>query len=352
MIFHAIGLMSGTSLDGLDICYSVFTQDIAGKWNFEILHAETVAYNENWHRKLRDSVTLPATELFELHSDFGFYLAEEVQKFIRKNSIEKLDVIGSHGHTVHHQPKKKYTVQIGDGRAIMLLTKIPTVYDFRSQDVLMNGNGAPLVPIGDRLLFSAYDACLNLGGFSNISFEHNQQRIAFDISPVNTVFNYFAEQKHQLYDDEGKIARTGKTDLKILNELNALLYYSQTPPKSLGIEWVYQEVFPLLTNLTPEDAMATFSEHAAFQISKIFNQFNLKNVLVTGGGAYNTFFTEKMQQKTVTKLIIADRQITDFKEALIFAFMAVLKLVGSNNVLSSATGSDRDHSTGILLNCS
>jgi len=245
MTFHAIGLMSGTSLDGLDLCFAKFTKQNTG-WKYEILQAETLPYSDLWENKLRNSINLKAEELFELNSKFGFFLAKKTQEFIEKYSLENIDVIASHGHTVFHQPEKKYTVQIGDGKAIKILTRIPVVYDFRSQDVLLGGNGAPLVPIGDELLFSEFDACLNLGGFSNISFKENGKRIAFDICPVNIVLNYFAKYLGKDFDENGAFAKAGKVNSEILKQLNSLNYYHQTPPKSLGIEFVNQNIFPKL----------------------------------------------------------------------------------------------------------
>lgn len=348
MTFHAIGLMSGTSLDGLDLCFAKFTKQNTG-WKYEILQAETLPYSDLWENKLRNSINLKAEELFELNSKFGFFLAKKTQEFIEKYSLENIDVIASHGHTVFHQPEKKYTVQIGDGKAIKILTRIPVVYDFRSQDVLLGGNGAPLVPIGDELLFSEFDACLNLGGFSNISFKENGKRIAFDICPVNIVLNYFAKYLGKDFDENGAFAKAGKVNSEILKQLNSLNYYHQTPPKSLGIEFVNQNIFPKLRTETPENNLATFTEHAAFEIAEIFKKHNLKKVLFTGGGSFNTHLLERIGHYSETEIIVPEKEVIDFKEALIFAFMGVLKINNEINVLSSATGSSEDHITGILV---
>ena len=348
MTFHAIGLMSGTSLDGLDLCFAKFTKQNSG-WKYEILQAETLPYSDLWENKLRNSINLKAEELFELNSKFGFFLAKKTQEFIEKYSLKNIDVIASHGHTVFHQPEKKYTVQIGDGKAIKILTKIPVVYDFRTQDVLLGGNGAPLVPIGDELLFSEFDACLNLGGFSNISFKENGKRIAFDICPVNIVLNYFAKYLGKDFDENGNFAKAGKVNLEILEQLNSLDFYHQDPPKSLGIEWVNEFIFPKLRTETPENNLATFTEHAAFQIAEIFKKHNLKKVLFTGGGTYNTHLLERISHYSETEIIVPKKEVIDFKEALIFAFMGVLKINNEINVLSSATGSSEDHITGILV---
>ena len=345
--YFAIGLMSGTSLDGLDICYAKF-QNITN-WEFEILKTETIPYSPEWKNRLQNAILLSAEDLLALDKEYGFYLGEKTQEFISKNNITDLDFIASHGHTVFHQPQRKFTLQIGDGRAIKLTTKKPVIYDFRSQDVLMGGNGAPLVPIGDELLFSQYDACLNLGGFSNISLQKKHQRIAFDISPVNVVLNYFAEKLGKNYDENGDFARNGAINFKILEQLNALTFYQKSAPKSLGVEFVNSEIFPLLKDETPENIIATFTEHIAEQIAKVFNDNQLKTVLVTGGGTFNTYLLEKIREKSHTELIVPDENIINFKEALIFAFMGVLRLRNEVNVLCSATGSSENHCSGILV---
>ncbi len=347
MTFHAIGLMSGTSLDGLDICFARFKKE-GSLWNFEIIKAETLPYPAVWEEKLRHSIHLSAEQLLELHSEYGFYLGQSVKNFIKKYQIGQIDLIASHGHTVFHQPKKKFTLQIGDGRAIKLETGLPVIYDFRSQDVLMGGNGAPLVPIGDQLLFSQYAACLNLGGFSNISLKADDQRIAFDIAPVNIVLNPLAKILGKNFDENGDLARSGKIDKELLAQLNALPFYHRSHPKSLGIEWCNESVFPLFENIEAYDALATFTEHVAVQIADVFNNHRLKNVLFTGGGTYNHYLIEKIKSRTATEIIIPETQIIEYKEALIFALMGVLRLNNEINVLSSATGSLHDHSSGIM----
>lgn len=343
--YFAIGLMSGTSLDGLDLCYAKFV--FSENWSFEIIHTETIPYSTDWYDKLKKAVTLSAEDLIALDKEYGFFLGQKTLEFIEKNKIKDLDLIASHGHTVFHQPQRKFTLQIGDGRAIKLRTGIETFYDFRSQDVLMGGNGAPLVPIGDELLFSKYDACLNLGGFSNISFKQNERRIAFDISPVNIVLNHLAEKLGKPYDQEGLIAKEGKVNMEILAQLNALSFYQQNPPKSLGSEWVFESIFPFIKNDTIENLIATFTEHVASQIAAVTNEYGLNNVLVTGGGAYNTYLIESIQKKTNTQFILPAPQIIEYKEALIFAFMGVLRSRNEINVLSSSTGSSKDHSAGL-----
>lgn len=346
-VYKAIGLMSGTSLDGLDICFANFWKENSS-WKFEIIKVETIPYTKVLEEQLRNSIYLSSQDLLALHSEYGFYLGEITKDFITKNQLSDIDLIASHGHTVFHQPQRKFTLQIGDGRAIKLQTQIPVIYDFRSQDVLLGGNGAPLVPIGDELLFSDYDACLNLGGFSNISFKINEERIAFDIAPVNIVLNKLVQEFGQDYDENGDLSRKGNINPQLLEQLNSLEFYAQSHPKSLGIEWCNANVFPLFSGIENLDVLATFTEHAAEQISKIFNIHQFNKVLFTGGGTYNQFLIEKIKSKTNTEIIIPEKQIIDFKEALIFAFMGVLRLNNETNVLASATGSSHNHSSGII----
>jgi anhydro-N-acetylmuramic acid kinase len=346
MTFQAIGLMSGTSLDGLDICFVKFEKQHS--WHFEIIKAETIPYSKTLEDQLKKSIYLTTEQLLELHSEYGFYLGKTVKNFIEKHQLQHIDLVSSHGHTVFHQPQKKFTLQIGDGRAIKIETGLPVIYDFRSQDVLMGGNGAPLVPIGDELLFSQYDACLNLGGFSNISLKVNDKRIAFDIAPVNIVLNKLAQQFNKDFDENGDLAKTGTINDDLLFQLNSLEFYRKAHPKSLGIEWCNENIFPLFEDIETVDFLATFTEHAAQQISSVFNENQLKNVLCTGGGTFNQFLIEKIRNKTNTEIIIPTKEIIEYKEALIFAFMGVLKLNNEINVLSSATGGSHDHSSGIF----
>ncbi|MFP7657455.1 anhydro-N-acetylmuramic acid kinase [Chryseobacterium proteolyticum] len=346
MIFRAIGLMSGTSLDGLDICFVRFEKQ--EQWSFQIVIAETIPYPETWEEQLRNSIHLSAEELLEFNAEYGFYLGKQVHQFIETHQLKNIDLIASHGHTVFHQPQKKFTLQIGDGRAIKLETGLPVIYDFRTQDVLMGGNGAPLVPIGDELLFSTYDACLNLGGFSNISFQSHHRRIAFDIVPVNIVLNKLAEQSGKRFDKNGELAQKGTVNKALLDKLSSIHFYRQPYPKSLGIEWCNENIFNSFKNIETLDLLATFTEHIAEQISQVINENALKNILFTGGGTHNSYLIEKIKAKTKAEIVIPEKQLIDYKEALIFAFMGILRLNQQVNVLSSATGSFKDHSSGII----
>lgn len=351
--YNVIGLMSGTSLDGVDLSHIKF-QLIDTKWTFEILESETISYSQDWIDQLKTAVDFSETQLEKLNHDYTILLASIITNFIEKYKIENLDAVCSHGHTILHQPQNGFTLQIGNLPEIATLTHQTVVCDFRVQDVKLGGQGAPLVPIGDRILFSDYDYCINLGGFSNISFEQNGKRIAFDISPVNTVLNFYANQLGLNYDDKGQISRTGKVNTNLLNELNALDFYQQTFPKSLGFEFVKETVLPLIESysIAVEDKLCTFTEHVALQTALALDLFETRKdkksrMLVTGGGAYNDFLIEKIQsQLHGIELVIPKSKILEFKEALIFALLGVLKLRGEINVLSSVTGAKADHSSG------
>ena len=349
-IYNVIGVMSGTSLDGVDLAHICF-KIAANKWTFDIQECETIAYHKNWIQELKVAVDYSKKKLDQLNIDYTELLASIISDFIKKHKIENLDAVCSHGHTILHQPQNGFTLQIGNLREIAKLINQTVVCDFRVQDVKLGGQGAPLVPIGDRLLFSDYDYCLNLGGFSNISFEESGNRIAFDISPVNTVLNFYANQLGLDYDDKGQISQSGKVNDHLLNELNALEYYKKSFPKSLGFEFVKEIILPLIEkyDILIEDKMHTFTEHIAFQTAIILNHKKGK-LLITGGGAYNDFLIERMHHYLPEiKIIIPDKKILEYKEALIFALLGVLKLRNEINVLSSVTGASKDHSSGNIF---
>lgn len=347
-IYNVIGVMSGTSLDGVDLAYISFKKN--PNWEFEIISAETISYSEEWIEILKNGMELSKVDLNTLNEKYTELLSTIILDFIKLNNIKDIDAVCSHGHTILHQPQNGFTLQIGNLPMIEKNIGIPVVCDFRVQDVLLGGQGAPLVPIGDRLLFSKYDYCLNLGGFSNISFENEGKRIAYDISPVNTVLNYYAKKLGFDYDDEGQIARSGNFNSDLFEKLNAIQYYSQTFPKSLGMEFVNETIFPLLHNfkISNKDILRTFVEHIAYQIGVSISK-DSKTLLITGGGAYNSFLINRMKfYLPNTELIIPNDAIVQFKEALIFALLGVLRLRNENNVLASVTGASKDHSSGVI----
>lgn len=339
--------MSGTSLDGVDLAHIHFFEE-NGKWSFQIHESETISYSESWVNRLKAAVDFSDLELKKLNEDYTLLLAEIIYNFIKTNKIENLDAVCSHGHTILHQPQNGFTLQIGNLPQIAKLINQKVVCDFRIQDLELGGQGAPLVPIGDQILFSKYEYCLNLGGFSNVSFSENGNRIAFDISAVNTVLNFYANTLGFDYDDKGKISRSGNVSNDLLSELNKLDYYQKSYPKSLGFEFVKTILLPIIEDykLSIEDKLRTFTEHIAMQIALALPKKS-GILFITGGGAYNDFLIEKIQIFLPKMNIeIPSAKTIEFKEALIFALLGVLKLRNEINVLASVTGAKQNHSSG------
>jgi anhydro-N-acetylmuramic acid kinase len=343
----SIGVMSGTSLDGVDMVYVSFDADNYS--NFKIIHAITIKYSQEWRQLLQNAINYSEIQLKQLDIDYGRYLGEIVNQFILNYKITRIGFIASHGHTILHQPEKGITLQIGSGKEIMKITGKKVVCDFRTQDVQLGGQGAPLVPIGDALLFSEFDFCLNLGGFSNISFHKEGSRIAYDICPVNIVLNFYVNKLGFEFDDGGEISANGKINSKLLEKLNEIAFYQKTPPKSLGLEWVQKEIFPLIDALEADipSILRTFVEHIAMQIGKVI--YKSDAVLITGGGAFNSFLMQRIQWYGKNLIEKPTKQLIDFKEALLFAFLGLLKINNQINCLKSVTGARENHSSGVIF---
>lgn len=352
--WYVIGLMSGTSLDGVDLAYVKISRKRG--YHFEILKTKSVNYSEIWKNRLKNAFGYSGEKLTKIHADYGVFLGELVSDFISKNKIENLDFIASHGHTIFHDPGQNYTLQIGSGAHLASRSGVKVICDFRVQDVALGGQGAPLVPIGDLLLFSDYDFCLNIGGFANISFDYLDERIAYDICPANIVLNHFTRPQGFDYDDKGKMASEGSINEGLLTQLNALAFYDQGQPKSLGYEFIVDVILPIFADydLVLEDKLRTFIEHIAIQISENINEASVNfdkeelQVLITGGGALNDFMIERIRDLTNAQIVIPSKEIIEFKEALLFAFLGVLKDQEEVNCLKSVTGATKDHSSGVI----
>ncbi|MBT8256857.1 MAG: anhydro-N-acetylmuramic acid kinase [Bacteroidia bacterium] len=344
--YKVIGVMSGTSLDGIDLCYASF--QFNHKWSYSIIDAITIPYSEEWRIKLKHGIDQDMSELKALDTEYTWFLSETIRQYLNKEQLTGLDAICSHGHTILHQPQEGITYQIGNQPEIAKALSVPVVCDFRVQDVELGGQGAPLVPIGDKYLFSEYDACLNLGGFSNVSYEKDGQRIAFDICPVNIVLNELAGLFDLPYDHNGDLARSGKIDEQLLNDLNGLQFYKLPAPKSLGLEWVKEKVNPILSKseLSTKNKLRTFTEHIGFQIANQLNKLDISSVLITGGGALNSFLIDRIEHYLDNPIVIPEMNTINFKEALVFGFLGILKLREEVNCLSSVTGARHDHSSG------
>ncbi|MCC6721932.1 MAG: anhydro-N-acetylmuramic acid kinase [Bacteroidia bacterium] len=352
-IYNVIGVMSGTSMDGIDFVHCTF-ENKEGKWKYTVNAHETTEYDEKWRMRLSKLRTQSAYNFVRTDRYFGEYIGILINEFIKKKNL-KTDLISSHGHTIFHQPENNLTTQIGDGNAISAITGIPVVANFRAIDVILGGQGAPLVGIGDELLFSEYDMCLNLGGFANISAIVGGKRIAYDICPANILLNRIAREFDLEYDEDGKIAEQGKIDYDLLAELNKIEYYKQEYPKSLGREWINQFFWNIVreSKIDKKDKMKTLVDHISGQISdnieKLCNgNINNTKVLITGGGAHNPVLVDFIKNGSDAQIVIPDPTTIDFKEAIVFALMGVLRIQNKVNVKSSFTGATADSISGSL----
>lgn len=361
MVYKVIGLMSGSSLDGLDMLYTHLHAS-GGKWSYEILHSQCAPYSSEWTEKLANAVNLSARDYQLLHSAYGRWVGETVNAFIAAHQLEhKVDLVASHGHTSFHIPGQGTTAQLGDGATIAAVTELPVVSDLRALDVALGGQGAPTVPIGEKLLLPEYPLLLNLGGIANISLNRGEQPIAFDVCPANRVLNLFAQQLGQPYDDAGKLAASGKVNEKVLQQLNGLEYYRIPAPKSLANEFGTATVFPLLAHagLAIPDALATYVAHISGQVQQAFQPWLERiqqtdaaaTMLVTGGGAFNTFLVESIQRAVEPlgiTVVVPDPALVNYKEALVMALIGVLRWREEYNVLASVTGATRNSINGAL----
>lgn len=340
----AIGLMSGSSLDGLDIALVRFQYDDS-HYNFSIIDADTLPYPHEWKRQLADAFHKRPDELAHLDKTYGQYLGEQVKQFATLHHVCP-SFVASHGHTIFHKPEQHYTLQIGDGQALSNACGLTVINDFRTEDVLKGGQGAPLVPIGDKLLFDDYDICLNIGGIANVSYENNGKRQAFDICIANQALNHIANLEGLDYDKDGDVARSGSTDLTLLKKLNHDPYFGLFPPKSLGREFFETRQKNLLQGLSNADMLATFVEHIALQIALAVSVLPKGKMLVTGGGARNKYLIERIQARSHHQIIVPDLQTVNYKEALVFALLGLLRMEGHTNVLASVTGAASDSCSG------
>lgn len=347
--YDVVGLMSGTSLDGLDMAFCRFVVDENRRWKYGVLKAQTVSYPQDLRDKLATCMTFSGLELMQFDVDLGRFFATQVNAFLR--DLPRPQLIASHGHTVFHQPARGLTVQIGSGATIAALTGIATVCDFRCSDVARGGQGAPLVPMGDQLLFSEYGACLNLGGFANISFEDERgARRAFDVSPCNMALNGLAQQLGIEYDAGGALARSGNPNEELLRQLNDLPIYQELPRPSLAKEWFDSAFLPLLarSGAPTVDKLRTVCEHIAMQVGAAASSAKATKMLITGGGALNHFLIERISQHTDIQIVIPDDLTLHFKEAIIFALLGILRWRGEINCLKSVTHANRDNIGGSI----
>ena len=341
--YRALGIMSGTSLDGIDLAICSFYK--SKEWSFKIEKCTTVQYSQKWINILSNLHNLNNQNIIEKDIIYGKMIATEVKNFLKN---DKIDFIASHGHTIFHQPEKKYTLQIGNGNTIAKVTGITTISKFRDLDVSLGGQGAPLVPIGDLKLFKNYKYCLNIGGIANLSIKEKNNIIAFDVCPANIILNMISRKLNLNFDNHGKIARKGKIIRKLLKQLNNLDFYKSKSPKSLSREWINKHISSLiLENYRSQDILNTFCEHIGLQIGMYLDG---DKTLITGGGAFNKYLIERIKKYSNSQLILPNEKIINFKEALIFAFLGVLRIRNQNNCLKSVTGAKQNNCGGVINN--
>ena len=358
MVYRAIGIMSGSSLDGLDMVLAEINEN-AGSWEFNILASDCYEYSSEWKNKLEFAINLNAKDYQLLHAAYGHYLGEQVNRFINDHDLHfKAGLISSHGHTTFHIPAQRMTAQLGDGAAIAAETGLPVVSDLRALDVAFGGQGAPIVPIGEKLLFPQYRMFLNLGGIANISFNLPDHYIAFDVCPANRVLNLLSQLEGKEFDEDGKMAAEGKPDPSLFEKLNALDYYQLDYPKSLANNFGTDTVFPLVKNsdLEVRDALRTYSEHIVYQVKKVIHSMPLhevqnQKILVTGGGAFNQFVIDQLRKELSPfdiEVVVPEEDIVKYKEALVMALIGVLRWRQEYNVFSSVTGALRNSIGGAV----
>ena len=361
MVYRVIGLMSGSSLDGLDIAFAEL-QENGGKWQYEIIAADCYSYSEELKNRLKNAISLNALDYQLLHVDYGHYLGRQVNHFIEEKELQyQVSLIASHGHTTFHVPAKKMTAQLGDGAAIASETQLPVVTDLRALDLALGGHGAPIVPIGEKLLLGNYDYFLNLGGIANISINRDHY-VAFDICAANRVLNMLANDVGKEYDKDGEMAAQGKLNEQLLEKLDQLDYYRHSYPKSLANDFGTDIVYPIIKkeNIAVNDALRTYVEHIALQIKKAIadpkatgSRLSAPNstLLATGGGALNKFMVDIIKSQLHelnVEVVVPDHNLVNFKEALIMGLIGVLRWRQEYNVLSSVTGALRDSIGGAL----
>lgn len=344
---RVLGIMSGSSLDGVDMALCDFLEKDSAL-DYDVVACGSAAFPEELHDRLLRISSSSAFTFAETHAMLGGFIGEQARSFLAGH--EPADLISSHGHTAFHQPKSGFTAQIGCGAQIAAKTGLPTVVDFRSMDVALGGQGAPLVPIGERDLFSGFDAYINLGGIANISVHRNGQVTGTDVCFCNQPLNYLAALAGKSYDADGAMARVGSIDEGLLALMVDLPCITTTPVFTLGREYFEQELMPLLQvdNLSIQDRLATSVEHTARLLAEYMENKSITRCLMTGGGAFNGFLMERLRARTSVELVVPDERTVAFKEAIIFAYLGWLRWHGRPNALSSVTGSSRDSIGGAL----
>ena len=360
MLYRVIGVMSGSSLDGLDLAF-VEIEELGGQWQYSLVKADCYPYSTDWQSKLSQATNMAAVDFVKLDAEYGSYVGDQINRFIQANQLEyKVGLIASHGHTVFHVPGS-HSIQIGAGAAIAARTALPVVSDLRSMDVALGGQGAPIVPMGEKLLFSSHRYFLNIGGIANISINGDAFYDAFDVCPANRVMNMLANTVGKAFDENGQLAAAGRINEVLLDELNAKEFYAQDYPKSLANEFGTEVILPLIQSfaLDPADALATYVEHIAMQVAAAVGRIIQKRMvdptreklLVTGGGALNGYLVSRLEQHLSPysmEIEVPDHATVQYKEALIMALLGVLRWREEETVIQTVTGASRASVGGAL----
>ncbi len=345
--------MSGSSLDGLDVAACLLTAE-NGQWYYHMEAAHTYPFPDSLRLALQKAGGKASGEDVDTaDAQLGQFSAACVRTFLNDYDVTVPLLIAQHGHTLVHAPAEGYSLQIGNAAVLANSTGIPVVSNFRNADIAAGGQGAPLVPICDELLFNDYAFCLNIGGIANVSMRIQGERIGYDICPANQLLNFLALEKGLPYDAGGKIAASGQINNQLLTALEEQPYYRLAPPKSLDNGYVQQAFLTLLQqfDIPLEDKLRTCTEHIALRISQSFlsaGATQKDRILISGGGAFNTFLVERIQMLSDIPIPLPDRKVIEYKEALAMALMAALFWRKENNCIPSVTGARQAVCSGTL----
>jgi anhydro-N-acetylmuramic acid kinase len=349
--FSAIGMMSGTSLDGMDLVFCEF-ESYDNEYSFQLILGETIPYAPDWQLKLSTATSLNGSDLMALHHAYGKLTGENINRFLKRNNIpQEVNFIAMHGHTVFHEPKAGYTFQLGDANDVAALTQTKVVADFRGLDMALGGRGAPLVPVGDLFLFPEYTYCLNLGGIANISIQQEGgDMIGFDICGCNILLDRLANVEGMPFDEYGYMAGKGNVIRSLLRELVNCRMETFLNKQSLSKEMILENEWEILKNsgASTEDKLATVCEYIVAMIKNSIPSKSQKRMLITGGGAFNKTLINRLNNTIEVEIVLPSKHLIQFREALIFAFLGLRRLENKYNCLSSVTGAKRNSAGGCI----
>lgn len=347
----AIGLMSGTSFDGIDVAL-IRTDGDAVVEHTGCNYSHT--YDEEFRQKIKDVIAGKA-DAKALEKELTVMHADAVNALLNKYGFSKgqIDVIGFHGQTICHKPHEGITVQIGDGRLLAELTGINVVNDFRSNDVKHGGQGAPLVPVYHLALFNKAQlpvAVVNIGGVANVTYIDKNEILAFDTGPGNALMDDLVlEHTGKPFDDKGQAASAGKVNKKVLDQLLSDEFFKRLVPKSLDRNHFKANFYP---DIALDNALATLLEFTARTIimSEAYFPKPVNAWFITGGGRRNTKLMDRLSElaKVPVKSVEGLNFDGDFMEAEAFAYLAVRSLNGLPITFPKTTGVKQEKPGGVF----